>query len=327
MKTFVTGATGFVGLNLAKRLAQTDHELYCLVRKTSRVDELRQLGVTLIEGDVRDKGSVLEGMKGCDWVVNLANVYTLWEPDNRIYSEINVKGTQNVMECALETGIAKVLHVSSLVIYGKPQEYPFVEENDVGPVRFSEYARTKYAGDLVAWELYEKKKLPLVMLYLASVLGEGDKKPSGQFINNLAHRRIPVKVFENCGLTFVHVRDVAEAILRALEKENNIGEKYLIGKYHLTFREMGELVSEIAGVPRPRLNMPDQLVMLTARMLTLLANITKKPPQWGMSIDQMRTMKEGSMFDGSKSEKELGIIYTPIRTAVEEAVESYKGQG
>jgi dihydroflavonol-4-reductase len=191
MKTFVTGATGFVGLNLAKRLAQTDHELYCLVRKTSRVDELRQLGVTLIEGDVRDKGSVLEGMKGCDWVVNLANVYTLWEPDNRIYSEINVKGTQNVMECALETGIAKVLHVSSLVIYGKPQEYPFVEENDVGPVRFSEYARTKYAGDLVAWELYEKKKLPLVMLYLASVLGEGDKKPSGQFINNLAHRRIP----------------------------------------------------------------------------------------------------------------------------------------
>jgi dihydroflavonol-4-reductase len=326
IKTFITGATGFVGMNLARRLAQTNHEMYCLVRKTSRVDELKQLGATLIEGDVRDKASILKGMKGCDWVVNLANIYTFWEPDKKIYTDVNVKGTQNVMECALEAGVSKVIHVSTLVIYGKPKDYPFTEESEVGPIRFSEYARTKYEGDLIAWELYEKSKLPLVMLYLASALGAGDPKPSGQFINNLVQRRIPTRVFENSRLTFVHVRDVAEAILRALEKENNIGEKYLIGKYNLTFREIGELVSEIAGVPRPKISVPDILVMSNSRILTLLADITKKPPLLGMAIDQMRTMKEGSVFEGSKSERELGITYTPIRTAIEEAVASFQSR-
>jgi dihydroflavonol-4-reductase len=327
MKTFITGATGFIGMNLANRLAQTDHKMYCLVRKSSRVDKLKQLGATLIEGDVTDKASILEGVKDCDWVVNLANIYSFWEPDRKIYTKVNVKGTQNVMECALEAGVSKVIHVSTLVVYGKPKDCPFTEESEMGTVRFSEYARTKYEGDLIAWELFKKKKLPLVMLYLGSVLGAGDPKPTGQWINNFINRRIPARFFENSVLTYVHVRDVAESIVKALEKENNIGEKYLIGKYRLSIREVGELISEISGVPMPKRRLPDSLVMLNAAILTWIANITKKPPALGMSTDQMRTMKQGSQFDGRKSEKELGITYTPIRTATEEAVASFQSRG
>ena len=327
MKTFITGATGFIGMNLANRLAQTDHKMYCLVRKSSRVDKLKQLGATLIEGDVTDKASILEGVKDCDWVVNLANIYSFWEPDRKIYTKVNVKGTQNVMECALEAGVSKVIHVSTLVVYGKPKDCPFTEESEMGTVRFSEYARTKYEGDLIAWELFKKKKLPLVMLYLGSVLGAGDPKPTGQWINNFINRRIPARFFENSVLTYVHVRDVAESIVKALEKENNIGEKYLIGKYRLSIREVGELISEISGVPMPKRRLPDSLVMFNAAILTWIANITKKPPALGMSTDQMRTMKQGSQFDGRKSEKELGITYTPIRTATEEAVASFQSRG
>ena len=327
MKTFITGATGFIGMNLANRLAQTDHKMYCLVRKSSRVDKLKQLGATLIEGDVTDKASILEGVKDCDWVVNLANIYSFWEPDRKIYTKVNVKGTQNVMECALEAGVSKVIHVSTLVVYGKPKDCPFTEESEMGTVRFSEYARTKYEGDLIAWELFKKKKLPLVMLYLGSVLGAGDPKPTGQWINNFINRRVPARFFENSVLTYVPVRDVAESIVKALEKENNIGEKYLIGKYRLSIREVGELISEISGVPMPKRRLPDSLVMLNAAILTWIANITKKPPALGMSTDQMRTMKQGSQFDGRKSEKELGITYIPIRTATEEAVASFQSRG
>ena len=326
MKTFITGATGFIGINLARRLAQTNHEMYCLVRKTSRVDKLKQFGATIVEGDVTNRASILKGMKGCDWVVNLANIYSFWEADRKLYTKVNVKGTQNVMECALEVGASKVIHVSTLVIYGKPEDCPFTEESEVGPIRFSEYARTKYEGDLIAWELHKKKKLPLVMLYLGSVLGAGDPKPTGQWINNFINRRIPARFFENSVLTYVHVRDVAESIVKALEKENNIGEKYLIGKYRLSMREVCELMSKISGVPMPKIRLPDSLVMSYAAILTWVANVTKRPPALGMSIDQIRTIKEGSQFDGSKSEKELGIIYTPIRTAIEEAIASFKKQ-
>jgi dihydroflavonol-4-reductase len=324
MKIFLTGATGFIGTNLIKRLAKTEHELCCLVRKTSKVDQIKELGATLVTGDVTDKESVLEGMKGCDWVINLANIYTFWEPDKKIYTEVNVNGTRNVMECALELGVSKVLHVSTLVVWGKPEECPFTEETPVGPVRFSEYARTKYAGDLIAWELYEKKGLPLVILYLGSVMGAGDPKSSGQFIKNIITRKMPARVFQDSILTFVHINDVSEAIVKAIEKKDNIGEKYLIGNYRVSFREASEMISEISGVPLPKMVFPDAVVMLMAALQTLLANITKNPPGLGMSIDQMRTIKEGSQFDGSKAERELGITYTPIRTALEEAIASYQ---
>ncbi len=324
MKVFVTGGTGFVGTHLIQRLAQDGHELCCLVRKTSDVRFLKKVGATLITGDVTDKASMLEGMKGCDGVANLANIYDFWVPDRQIYTDVNVHGTRNVMECALEAGVSKVVHVSSSVIYGKPADCPFTEESPVGPVRFSEYAQSKYDGDLIAWELYEKQGLPLIMIYPGPVLGPRDPKASGQYIRNLIRRRMPVRAFPDSILTWVHARDVAETVVRALEKEDNVGEKYLVGKHQLSLQEMTEMVGDISGVSLPRIRLPDPLVTIGAALLTWLAKLTKRPPMLGMSVDQMRTMKEGLRFDGSKAERELGITYTPIRTAVEEAIASYE---
>ena len=144
MKTFITGGTGFIGTHVVRRLAHTEHEMVCLVRETSDVSTLEEVGATLVRGDVTNKDSMLEGMRGCDWVVNLANIYTLWEPDKRIYTEVNVGGTRNVMECALETLVSKVVHLSTMATYGKPADVPFTEESPVGPVRFSEYSETKF---------------------------------------------------------------------------------------------------------------------------------------------------------------------------------------
>lgn len=282
------------------------------------------MGATPVRGDVTDKDSLPEAMRGREWVINLANIYSFWEPNRRVFTDVNVEGTRNVMECALETGVSKVVHVSTTVVYGRPEDSPFIEESSVGPVRFSEYARTKYGGDVIAWELHEKKGLPLVMVYPGAVLGPDDPKATGQFIRDLMNRRLPAKVFQDSILTFVHVGDVAEAIVRAAEKENNLGEKYFVGKHQLSIGEVGEMVGQISGVPLPKISLPGFLVMVNATLLTWLAN-RKKPPLYGMSVDQMRTMKQGLRFDGRKAERELGITYTPIRVALEEAIASYQG--
>ncbi|MCJ7498366.1 MAG: NAD-dependent epimerase/dehydratase family protein [candidate division Zixibacteria bacterium] len=323
MKIFITGATGFIGTHVVRRLAQTQHKMFCLARKTSDVTHLKELGATLTPGDVTDKESLLKGMIGCDWVVNLANLYSFWESDRKIYTKVNIEGTRNIMESALEKGISKVVHISTAGIFGKPADCPFTEDSTVGPVQFSEYSRTKYEGDLIAWELYEKKKLPLVMVYPGAVLGPGDPKTTGKYIKDLMGRKLPATVFNDSIMTFVHVRDVAETIVRATEKENNIGEKYLAGKYQLTFGEINKMISEISSVPLPKISLPSFLVMVNAKLLTSLANLIKKPPIWGMSVDQMKVMKESFRFDGSKAERELGITYTPIRIALEEAIASY----
>jgi dihydroflavonol-4-reductase len=323
VKTFITGGTGFIGTNLVRRLAGSENEMVCLVRETSDVSTLEEAGVTFVRGDVTYKSSVLEGMKGCDWVVNLANVYFFWEPAKQVYGDVNVEGTRNVMECALEAGVSKVVHVSTMAIYGKPADVPFMGESAIGSVRFSEYAETKYRGDLVAWELHVSKGLPVVMVYPGCVLGPGDHKPTGLYIQSLVQRRRPATAFNKSILTWVHVRDVADVIVRALEKEGNIGERHLVGKEQLSLQEFNEMISEISGVPLPSMRFPDSVATASATLLTRVADLVKKPPMLEMTIDQCRAMKEGLRGDGSKVERELGITYTPVRVAVEEAIASY----
>jgi dihydroflavonol-4-reductase len=322
MKIFITGGTGFIGRYTTELLSITNHQLKLLVRKTSNSSFLNKLNVTKVEGDLKDKQSLLEGMKDCDSVINIAAHYTFWEPDNKIYSEVNIEGTRNVLECALDAGIIKVVHISTAGVYGKPKDKPFNEESSVGPIQFSEYFKTKYEGELIAWNLYEKKGLPLVVIYPCAVLGPGDPKASGKYIHDLINRKLPTTVFKNKIFTFVHVKDVAQAIVSALEKENNIGEKYLVGNTRYTWGEINKMISEISGVPLPKFNLPDSITMMNAFFLTGLANLIKKPPLWGMAIDQMKVMKAGFNVDGSKAERELGIKYTPIRVALEEAIKS-----
>ena len=324
MKAFITGATGFIGRHTAERMAGAGHEIRCLVRKTSDTGRLERLGATPVFGDLNDTVSLLKGMNGCDWVVNIAGAYAFWLPDKRTYTKVNVEGTRNVMECALKAGISKTVHVSTVAIYGRPADRPFNEGNDPGPVQFSEYARTKYEGDLIAWELSRTKGLPLAMVYPGGVLGPGDPKPTGEYIQNLISGRMPALVLVDALFPWVHVRDVAEIIARAAEKEDNIGEKYLAVAENLSFGTINQMIGEISGAALPKMAMPDALAMAMAKLLTLLADIVKKPPLWGMATDQIRTMKEGAVADGSKAERELGITYTPIRIALEEAIASFR---
>ena len=324
MRVFVTGATGFIGSHTVEHLVRAGHELVCLVRSASSTGALEKLGAALALGDVTDRTSVLEGIRGCDLAVNVAGAYSFWLPRKQTYTDVNVAGTMNVMECALEAKVQKVVHVSTVAIYGKPSDCPFDEDSPPGPVRFSEYARTKYEGDLIAWDFFKMRSLPLVMVYPGGVLGPDDPKPSGEYIQNLIKGNLPATVFNDVIFPWVHVRDVAEVIVRAAEKEGNIGEKYLAVAQNLTFGKINEMVSEISGVALPKLRMPDWLAAANALLLTALADMVKRPPPWGMARDQMRTMKEGAEADGGKAERELGITYTPIRVALEEAIASYR---
>ena len=135
---------------------------------------------------------------------------------------------------------------------------------------------------------------------------------------------MPARVFEDSAFTFVHDDDVAEAIVRALEKEGNLGEEYLIGKHTHTNGELILMVSEISGVSPPKRRLPGPVVLAGAVLMTKAADLTGRPPLSGVSTDQMRNIRKGAVFDGSKSERELGLTYTPIREAIEEEVASHR---
>ena len=322
MKIFITGGTGFIGTHLVKYLAETKHELVCLARKTSDVSTLKELGITIALGDVTDKVSLLRGMQGCDWVVNLANLFLFWVPNKQIYNDVNVEGTRTVMEAALETGISKVVHVSTAAVWGKA-DWPISEDTPVGKQRASKYAQTKYEGERIAWRLYKERELPLVMIYPSAVVGADDPKAAGRYIKNMARHRMPAQVLTKSPFPFVYVGDVCEAVLRALETEGNIGEKYLVSGANITWGELNRMICKIAGVPLPLLRLPDAVTVVNARLLTWLANLINRPPLLDLSVDQVGMMKQGFVLDSGKAERELGLRYTPIRQALEEAIASF----
>lgn len=325
MRAFITGATGFIGSHLVRRLVREGHQVVCLVRKTSNTSLLATVGAEWVYGDVNDREALLDGMARCDWLFHLANLYSMWEPDPNKFRRVNVDGTRTVLESALEAGVEKVVYVSTVAVFGKPVEEPFTETSRPGTVLFSEYARTKSAGDQIAWDLY-RKGLPLVVLYPGIVLGAGDVKASGQYIQDIIRRRVPSTIFHHSCATYVYVEDVVEAMLRAAEKRETVGQKYLIGKYNLDGRAYAALISRVSGVPLPLFRFPDFMVMAASYLLTGLSSIIRRPPLWGLSVEAGWTLKNGFFFDGHKSECELGLCYTPLSKAIEEAVCSYREQ-
>lgn len=302
MRIFVTGATGFIGAHVAWRLLASGYQLHCLVRETSNTINIKKMGVVLHVGDIRDKLSIIEGMNGCEAVVNLAANVSFRQPDKRIYTEVNVVGTRNVMEAALETGISKIIHVGSAAIYGEPIDCPFREDSPVGPHRQSEYTRTKYAGDQVIWDIYNQHGLPLVVVYPGCVVGPDDPNITEQLIMDYIRLKLSEGVPSEGYVTVVHVADVAEAIVRALEKNDNIGEKYLIGKHHLSYQDLNRLLQESCGVELLEAPLPHCVVWITAAFLA------------GTRM----------VFDGSKAERELGLAYTPLSTAINDTMFAHK---
>ena len=322
MKTFVTGGTGFIGTYVVRQLLERGHEPICLVRPTSETAELDSLGIPLVHGDVTNADSFLAALGECDWVVHLANLYSWWEPNPQLYHAVNIAGTQKVMACALETQVSKVIHVSTAYVYGKPATSPFTEETPVGPTRPSAYTRTKYQGELLAWQMYIEKGLPLVIVYPGVVLGAGDPKPTGRYIQRFLAGQVPRIAFTTAIHTYVHVADVAEAIVCALEKPDNIGEKYLVGKHQLSIQAFNELISEISGAAVPR-TAPGIVSLLMATFQTWRADLTKQPPKLA-PVDYLRVIRDGCAFDGSKAENELGLTYTPIYNTLQKAIAWYE---
>ncbi len=319
MRIFITGGTGFVGTQLLRLLRDSHHELCCLVRDPEKAQAAREAGAKIVVGDLTDKASVVDGMRGCDWVASIASLYEFWVPDRRAYTRVNVDGVRNLMEAALEEGVSKVVHVSTAAVWGNAEG--LVSEGSApGPKCIGGYIGSKRAGDEASWELHETRGLPLVMVYPGAIVGPNDPKAAGQYIRNYLDGAMPAQVLTGSIFPWVHVRNVAEGVVRALEKDDSIGERYLLVAENLTFGEINDLLTEISGVKPPRLKLPDWMTLFGAACATGVANLTGRPPMLDMALGQIRLMKQGLPVDGRKATRELGLSYTPIRTALEEAV-------
>ena len=211
--SLVTGASGFVGGAVVRRLREAGADIRCLVRSEGRAAGRPWLRapVTVVTGNLEEPATLRRAMEGCDVLINCLGLNSFWETDRRAYRTTNVEGTATLMHAALEAGVSKVVHVSTVMAYGFPAAMPFREDSAPGP-HMSEYARSKHEGDCLALGLYKEKGLPLVMVFLAAVVGRGDPKSVMQ-IRAFIDGGVPVMIRSPNRFTYVDIADAATAIV------------------------------------------------------------------------------------------------------------------
>ena len=320
----VTGATGFVGRHLVEQLMREGNlNVRCLVRRGSDVSVLGQPSANLkfVHGDILRPESLAVAFEGAWGVVNLAGYREFWSQWREHFYTVNELGARNVFEACLSAGVKKVVQVSTPLAYGLPDQLPFNETSAAGQ-HASDYARSKYLGDQAGWHLHERDGLPLTVVHLAAVIGAGDDKSTME-VKRAVEGKLPALVGADTTYTYVYVRDAADAIARALVKEDSVGQSYLIGNQRATTRDYFNTIGRLASVSVPHWNIPEAWLMPLARGMEMLSRRTGRRPV--LPLDVLKTTAAGSLlFDASRSIAELGMTYTPLETALAEAIDEIR---
>jgi len=325
MKALVTGATGFIGSNVVRTLLEHDFKVRALVRPQSDRRNLEGLEVELAWGDVRDRDSIREAMEGCELVFHVAALYSFWVRPRRLIYEVNVEGTRNVLQTALEQKVERVVHTSSVAALGLREGGKPADEET--PVDFKkiigDYKRSKYLAEQVALEY--ARRMPVVIVNPSFPVGPGDRKPTptGRVILDFLNRRMPA--YMETGMNVVDVEDVALGHLLAAER-GRVGERYILGGENLTMRQLLTLLAEITGLPAPRVRLPyHPILALSYVNAAICALLPGRTPR--MTPEAIRMSRHYMFFDPGKAVKELGLPQTPAREALRKAVEWFRKSG
>lgn len=325
MKILVSGSTGFTGGKLTKELVEKNHTVVALVRKTSNIDHLNKLGVDAIQGDITDPDSIKKAVKGVDKVYHLAAAWRDVGASDDVYWKVNFKGTQNLLEASLKENIDRFIHTSTMGVHGHVKNPPGNENSPYNPGDI--YQRTKCEADKLALDYFNKRGLPGVVVRPAGIYGPGDKRFLPLFKAIKKGRFIMIGSGEVC-YHFVYIDDLISGFLLCGEKEQALGNAYIIGgEGYISLNDLVALVSSILDVTPPKRRFPFFWpVWITAFVVEILWNpLNSKPPIFRRRIDWFR---KNRAFDISKARSELG--YEPkvdLITGLNKTYEWYKEQG
>jgi dihydroflavonol-4-reductase len=325
-RSLLTGATGFVGAAVLRRLLTAGHSVRALVRKDSPRSNLAGLEVECVEGDLRDAESVGRAMAGIDAVFHVAADYRLWARDPQEIRRSNLEGTRHVMEAALRARVARVVYTSSVAtLLPRPDGSPADETDRVAEdAAIGVYKQSKVAAEALVRRMVAERGLPAVIVNPSTPIGPRDIKPTptGRIIIEAALGRMPGYV--DTALNLVHVDDVAAGHLAAFER-GRVGETYILGGENVALARMLTEIARIAGRRPPRLSIPRRAVYPIALFAEAAARLTGREPF--VTLDGLRMAKHRMVFSSAKAERELGYKSRPYGEALAEAVAWFRQQG
>lgn len=315
MRYFLTGATGFVGSYLAKHLRHDGHEVIAVVRDPNKAAALKQMGVTIVQGDVTDKESMRQSMQGCDGVYHVAGWYKLGAKDKAAGQKINVEGTKNVLELMQELKIPKGVYTSTLAINSDthgtlPDEtYHFIGTH------ISEYDRTKASAHDIALQ-FIKAGLPLVIVMPGLIYGPDGTSMSDEALRLYLKKQLPL-IPKRSAYSWAHVEDVVQGHILAMEKAVP-GSTYIICGPPHQLTEAFDMAKQITGIRKP-IAVPPVMLKITAFFSSLVQNILPLPDMY--RAEALR-VQAGTTYlgDNTKAKKELGFSPRPLYEGLKETL-------
>ncbi|HSK14201.1 MAG TPA: SDR family oxidoreductase [Phnomibacter sp.] len=310
MKVFITGATGYIGGQLAKRLVYDGHDVVALCIES--LDEVSGEGITWRPGDLADKDFVVRSMKGCEVVFHCAALARQWHPDPDAFFKINVTGTQNILDAAATNRVKKLVVTSTAGVYGRSLSIPLTESDPRLEPFDNDYDLSKhYAEELV--REYVKNGHHAVMVNPSRVYGPGQSTTSNPFIKLIRdYIQKPYYLVPGKGEaihSYTYVEDVAQGHLLAMEK-GRPGENYLLGGENASYNDLYAMLSRLTGLRRKKICVPEKMIHAFARCNMLWTGITGKDPLITPSF--ARRISTSRMYNSEKARQELGYCPTPL---------------
>lgn len=327
MKAFVTGSTGLLGNNLVRLLVEQGHEVKALVRSRKKAElSFSGLDVEVIEGDMLDIPGFAAAMEGCDVLFHTAAYFRdYYQPGDhwKALETINVQGTVALLTEAERRGIRQAIYTSSTTVLGAhtaggvgDESAPPSEET-----QWNLYAKSKLLAEKAVYQFLQEHSLPVVLILPGAMFGPGDIGPtsSGLLVQNFLERKLPGII--DGGFSVVDARDVAQAMLAAVEKGKS-GERYAVAGNYFDMAKIFAKLEQVSGVPAPRRTIPYSVTLIIAWLSETIARLTRQSTL--ITVTSVRTSHLKRHVNSQKAMRELGITFRPFEETLRDEVAWYR---
>jgi dihydroflavonol-4-reductase len=318
----VTGASGFLGRHLVAHLVTNGFRVRALVREASHTRYIKDLA-DLAYGDLHDADSLNRAAEGCQYVIHTAALFRFWG-SQAAFEHTNVQGVANVLEAARRGGVERFVHISTAAVVGATPRGQLIDET-TPCFPADPYQRSKYDGENLVRMFSQGAGLDAIVLRPGAFYG-----PWGHYAFNRLFFEDPLKglriqVHRGQRYTFpVFVSDVCRAVVAALTA-GRPGEIYNLSGESLTHREANAIISRLAGISPFRLNIPEALMLLVARLLTRRAERTGHEPYYPIHLAGY--VFQDWRISSAKAQAELGFTATPFEEGARQTLNWYWASG